>query len=124
MPDHEAFSETETFRRPKGGNFDELALDLIYSFENDVKLLCGHFLRIIRGRVYLVHETAREYLKPVVQNTFKVNEIFMPFTADEEPEKDLIDYNKNLKFAIVERPWHPLLRDRPQTLDIQESNKA
>ncbi len=47
----------------------------------------------------------------------------MPFTADEEPEKDLIDY-KNLKFVIVERPWHPLLRDRPQTLDIQESNKA
>ncbi len=53
--------------------------------------------------MYLAHETAREYLKPVVQNTLKANEIFMPFTAEEESEKDLIDH-KNLKFTIVGRP--------------------
>ncbi len=114
VPDHETFSESDTFRRPKGRKFDELALDLIYPFENHVKSLCGHFLRIIRGRVYLVHETAREYLKPVVPNTWKANEIFMPFIADEELKKDLVD-DKNLKFAIA---------NRPQTLDIQERNKA
>ena len=30
--------------------------------ENYVKSLCGHFIRVIRGTVYLVHQTAREFL--------------------------------------------------------------
>jgi hypothetical protein len=33
-----------------------------YPFENYVKSLCGHFLRIIRNKIYLVHQTARDFL--------------------------------------------------------------
>ncbi|PVH72645.1 hypothetical protein DL98DRAFT_595807 [Cadophora sp. DSE1049] len=60
--DHSTFNDDSNWRRPGTGTFDDLALDLVYPFENYIKSLCGHFLRIIRGKVYLVHETAREYL--------------------------------------------------------------
>jgi hypothetical protein len=33
-----------------------------HPFENYVKSLCGNFLRIIHGKVYLVHQTARRFL--------------------------------------------------------------
>ncbi|XDG09599.1 hypothetical protein ABKA04_009214 [Annulohypoxylon sp. FPYF3050] len=36
--------------------------DIRYPLENHIKSLCGHFIRIIRKRVYFVHETAREFL--------------------------------------------------------------
>ncbi|KAI0387620.1 hypothetical protein F5Y04DRAFT_8385 [Hypomontagnella monticulosa] len=42
--------------------FDSIEYDLVYPFENHVKSLCGHFIRIIRQKVYFVHETAREFL--------------------------------------------------------------
>jgi hypothetical protein len=65
VPDHDTFDATLNPRRPGMGTFDDLALDMLYPFENHIKSLCGHFLRIIRGKVYLVHETAREYLLSV-----------------------------------------------------------
>jgi hypothetical protein len=42
--------------------FDDLDDDLKYPFENYLKSLCGHFLRLIRSKVYFVHQTGREYL--------------------------------------------------------------
>ena len=33
-----------------------------HPFENYVKCICGHFLRIVHERIYLVHQTAREFL--------------------------------------------------------------
>lgn len=36
--------------------------DLEPDFETTMKALCGLFIRVIYGRVYLVHQTAREYL--------------------------------------------------------------
>jgi hypothetical protein len=36
--------------------------NLGYPFENYIKGLCGNFIRIIKGKVYFVHETAREFL--------------------------------------------------------------
>ena len=42
--------------------FDTIEYDISYPFDNHIKSLCGHFIRIIRNRVYLVHETAREFL--------------------------------------------------------------
>ena len=65
VPDHDTCDATSNPRRPGKGTFDDLALDMIYPFENYIKSLCGHFLRVIRGKVYLVHETAREYLLSV-----------------------------------------------------------
>jgi len=41
---------------------DEVEDDMPRPFENHIKSLCGHFVRIIRNKVYLVHETAREFL--------------------------------------------------------------
>lgn len=41
---------------------DDVEYELAYPFENHIKSLCGHFVRIIRTRIYLVHETAREFL--------------------------------------------------------------
>ncbi|KAF7552049.1 hypothetical protein G7Z17_g4593 [Cylindrodendrum hubeiense] len=43
-------------------NFDKVQDNLIFPYENHIKSLCGHFVRIIRNRVYLVHETARTFL--------------------------------------------------------------
>ncbi|KAK3390389.1 ankyrin repeat protein [Podospora didyma] len=41
---------------------DQVEYDVILPFENHIKSLCGHFVRIIRNKIYLVHETAREFL--------------------------------------------------------------
>ena len=43
-------------------SFKELEADLVHPVENHVKAVCGHFIRIIRNEVYLVHQTAREFL--------------------------------------------------------------
>ncbi|KAF4826189.1 Vegetative incompatibility protein HET-E-1 [Colletotrichum tropicale] len=42
--------------------FDDVEYGLVYPLENHLKHVCGHFIRIIRKKVYLVHETAREFL--------------------------------------------------------------
>jgi hypothetical protein len=49
-------------KRPTDYSIQNIEDDLVYPFENNIKAICGHFIRIIRGNVYLVHETAREYL--------------------------------------------------------------
>jgi hypothetical protein len=47
---------------PHIDSFDALTLDLKHPIENYLKSLCGHFVRIIRNHIYLVHQTAREFL--------------------------------------------------------------
>jgi hypothetical protein len=42
--------------------FEELELDVVHNFEERAKALCGNFIRIVRSTVYLVHQTAREFL--------------------------------------------------------------
>ncbi|KXH54055.1 ankyrin repeat protein [Colletotrichum salicis] len=49
-------------KRPKKMSFLDVEYELVYPFENHLKHTCGHFIRIIRNKVYLVHETAREFL--------------------------------------------------------------
>jgi protein SERAC1 len=60
-PDRE-FSKSQAPLRPGKATFDDVEYEMVFPFENHLKVLCGHFLRIIRNRLYLVHETAREYL--------------------------------------------------------------
>jgi len=48
-------------RRERVGR-EEIVQMMKHPFENYVKSLCGHFLRIIHGRIYLVHQTARLFL--------------------------------------------------------------
>jgi|SRR5579862_1384045 len=42
----------------------DLFLQLKHAFENYVESLCRHVIRIIRNSVLLVHQTAREFLRP------------------------------------------------------------
>ncbi|KKY33581.1 putative nacht-ank domain protein transcript variant [Diaporthe ampelina] len=42
--------------------FEDLKLDVVHNFEERAKELCGHFIRVVRETVYLVHQTAREFL--------------------------------------------------------------
>jgi hypothetical protein len=48
--------------RPSFKDCKELEADLKYPFENYVKSVCGHFVRVIHSTVYLVHQTARAFL--------------------------------------------------------------
>jgi hypothetical protein len=67
-PDHDTFAESKSITRPNLQTFDNINSDLVYPLENHVKALGGHFVRIIKGRVYFVHETAREFLlRPTAQ---------------------------------------------------------
>jgi hypothetical protein len=43
-------------------SIEDVEDNLKYPFENHIKSVCGHFLRITGGEVYFVHQTAREYL--------------------------------------------------------------
>ncbi|KAE9364033.1 hypothetical protein N431DRAFT_564542 [Stipitochalara longipes BDJ] len=42
--------------------FEDLDTDVVRNFEQRIKALCGNFVRIINKTIYLVHETAREFL--------------------------------------------------------------
>lgn len=62
-PEFETFDDTSPNRR-RPGQYDigEIEDNLVYPFENHIKALCGNFIRIIKDKVYFVHETAREFL--------------------------------------------------------------
>lgn len=62
QPEVESFDTTNLLRRPGGYSMLDIEDDLVYPFENHLKALCGNFIRVIRNSVYLVHETAREFL--------------------------------------------------------------
>lgn len=61
-PDHQTFEQSKQPRRPSRRTFDHVEWELAYPFENHIKGVCGHFVRIIHQKVYLVHQTAREFL--------------------------------------------------------------
>jgi hypothetical protein len=60
--DHQTLQNSSQPRRPSRETFDHVEWGLAYPFENHIKGLCGHFVRIIQNKVYLVHQTAREFL--------------------------------------------------------------
>ncbi|KAK9774282.1 putative Ankyrin repeat protein [Seiridium cardinale] len=62
QPDHQTFEKSTKPRRPGLKTFAHIERELFYPAENYIKTLCGHFVRIIHGKVYLVHQTAREFL--------------------------------------------------------------
>lgn len=43
-------------------SFMDLEQDIVQNFEERIKALCGNFIRIVRSTVYLVHQTARQFL--------------------------------------------------------------
>ncbi|KAK0640557.1 hypothetical protein B0T16DRAFT_438603 [Cercophora newfieldiana] len=64
MPENDILRQWHAKEPLKPGmlTLDDVEDDIFQPFENHVKSLCGHFVRIVRNKVYLVHETAREYL--------------------------------------------------------------
>ncbi|SCV27413.1 uncharacterized protein FFB14_01537 [Fusarium fujikuroi] len=61
-PDHNPLEVDRRPLRPDGKTFVDLEYDLVRPFETHVKSICGNFVRIIHNKVYLIHETAREFL--------------------------------------------------------------
>lgn len=61
-PDLDALAISESRPKPSRRTFRSVQDELVYPPENHIKSLCGHFVRIIQGKVYLVHQTAREFL--------------------------------------------------------------
>lgn len=61
-PDHDTFAESATGRKPNSRTFKSTEYKIVYPSENHIKSICGHFVRIIHQNVYLVHQTAREFL--------------------------------------------------------------
>lgn len=49
--------------------FEDVQKSIKHPFENYVKSLCGHFLRIIHSKIYLVHQTARTFLLDPVHHS-------------------------------------------------------
>jgi protein SERAC1 len=62
QPEHYTFEDTDQPRRPGPYTFKDVEYDLVFPFETHLKSICGHFIRIIKNKIYLVHETAREFL--------------------------------------------------------------
>lgn len=61
-PDHDTFDESASGRKPISRTFKSAESKIVYPSENHIKSVCGHFVRIIHHKVYLVHQTAREFL--------------------------------------------------------------
>jgi len=47
---------------PEHRTLDDILSDVRYPCENNILSLGGHFIRIIHSKIYLVHQTAREFL--------------------------------------------------------------
>ena len=86
-PDHNPFEVDRVPLRPDGKTFKDLEYDLVRPFETHVKSICGNFVRVIHNKVYLVHETAREFLLEVHDTSQTERE---PVSSPTEAE-DLFD---------------------------------
>jgi hypothetical protein len=94
---------------PKIVSLEVLDSHLKLSFENFVKSLCGHFLRIIHQRIYFVHQTAREYLLGPDFVVEKINRLAAPipsFSMEEvELEKTVEETDRlNAQEPLLELP--------------------
>ncbi|KAH6950863.1 ankyrin repeat protein [Fusarium avenaceum] len=61
-PDHNPLQSGKFSGYPDSKTFSDLDYDLVRPFETHIKSICGNFVRVIRTKIYLVHETAREFL--------------------------------------------------------------
>ncbi|KAF2965794.1 hypothetical protein GQX73_g7770 [Xylaria multiplex] len=61
-PDHQTFEQSSRPRRPSSMTFDEVEQELDNSYEDHMKGLCGPLVQTIHEKVYLIHQTARDFL--------------------------------------------------------------
>ncbi|XWW98067.1 hypothetical protein V2A60_006063 [Cordyceps javanica] len=122
-PAHDTFTESIS---PSRRTFDHVEYELVYPFENHIKSLCGNFIRVIRGKIYLVHQTAREflldeasireYLPPKLSWLAEEDRIFPMDDVEEEEEEEEeeeadddaddgdYEHSKSL-IALAASPW-------------------
>ncbi|RYP60968.1 hypothetical protein DL771_010297 [Monosporascus sp. 5C6A] len=131
----------------KQRSFDELELDIVHNFEERLKDLCGNFVRIIRSTIYLVHQTAREFLLrdenagQLARGTFGIWQhsiilkeahrellniclLYLPFLQIEVSTSPLdVDANSSIRFLdYAARYWtHHYSEVSPQLTDGQIS---
>ncbi|KAF3764298.1 hypothetical protein M406DRAFT_351665 [Cryphonectria parasitica EP155] len=83
-PDLDALTVSKSRPKPSKRTFHSVEYELVYPPENHIKSLCGHFVRIIQGRVYLVHQTAREFLldQSSIRGLFEISPDFNDDDSD------------------------------------------
>lgn len=96
-PEFDTFEKAAGRRKPTDYSFSDIEDDLVYPFENHIKALCGHFIRVIRNKIYLVHETARDFLLETQEATMNENDEVW-FALDDENSMilgpdDAVSYN-------------------------------
>jgi hypothetical protein len=89
--------------------FEDLKLDVVHNFEERAKELCGHFIRIVRETVYLVHQTAREFLLVQTHGAHQT-EALVPFPRTPE--------GKWQKSIVLKRAHHEVLNICLQYLSL------
>lgn len=67
-------------RRPGLRTFSHTERGVLYPAENHLKSICGHFIRIIRGKVYLVHRTLENFCSMKLQGGYLVDDSYLPKT--------------------------------------------
>ncbi|KAI1322949.1 hypothetical protein F5Y16DRAFT_403920 [Xylariaceae sp. FL0255] len=48
---------------PSHKTLEDISVEIKHPPEDHIQALCGHFIRLIDGRIHLVHQTAREFLQ-------------------------------------------------------------
>ncbi|KAI1405921.1 hypothetical protein F4819DRAFT_320439 [Hypoxylon fuscum] len=69
---------------------EDVALDVKYPAEDYVKALCGHFVRFNHGKIYLVHQTALEFLVQQSQVNSLINNTWQHSIAVSESHRTLL----------------------------------
>lgn len=101
-PEHDTFEVADKPRRPGMYSFSDIEDELVYPFENHIKALCGHFIRIIRNKVYLVHETAREFL---LENEFGQTQNDDTWFSLEDDEETILDGEASSMMKTPAATW-------------------
>lgn len=113
-PDHDSFAVLKSRPKPSRRTFQHVEYEMVCPPENHIKALCGHFVRIIQGKVYLVHQTAREFLldEASARNLFVISP---GFHYEDDSEEELWDLSDS---ESEQRP-RPSLADHSVTDDGQ-----
>ena len=78
--------------QPDHKSIEDLEPDFLYSIESTVKDICGLFVRVIDSKIYLIHQTAKEFLK---------RSTTIPATESSHWKQSLCPIESNLALANI-----------------------
>ncbi|KAG8409491.1 hypothetical protein J3459_017449, partial [Metarhizium acridum] len=79
-------------------------MNLKHPMENYVKSTCEHFVRVIRSRVHLIHQTAREFLLQQQESKEETLSVFHHMLIPEECESTLLRSCISYLFLVAVAP--------------------